>query len=403
MRIIALLSVLLVSFFSMSQSEDSHFPKSLSDGNHWIKKNEFGLVGITDAANNIVVPFTFQNIYETEEGIIVVKQNKASGYERTYSSGFYSKSFQVVLHCNYRSITGDGTGKLIVSRNQDGKYGIVDTSGYIHLGFNYDDLKPISEDVYCCQQDNRYGFIYANGKIAVPFEYTYAESFSNGLALATKGKSFGFIDKRGRFVISEQYEQASAFEHGYAVVQEKGLYGLISTNNTRILPAVFSKIEVVTEDRFIVWFSNELNANWPSFLQYDSKAISELQLKLLKTSTVTEEDDLSAYLEENRNESVALIDAFKHPISNQVYGSISVVTNHKGQPVYAVQQPSNSGNENTWNYALLSNDGKQFTDFLYFEIIVQDEQIVGLKSVNGEDQKVDIKVPEISIPKKEIK
>ncbi len=400
-------TLLLVAFISFlmhlsAQESDQGFPQTVFGGKYIIKKNDLGFVGIEDQNGNEKIPFIYQHIHEIDEGLVVVKQNKASGFERTYSSGFYNKQFEPILSCNYRSISSNGDGKLIASRNADGKYGVVDTNGYVYLEFVYDELRPITEGLHVCKRDNRYGFIHPNGKTAVPFEFLYVDSFSEGLAIATKNKLFGYIDKKGRWIISEQYEIAEPFQFGYAIVGDQDGLGIINHENNVVLPAIYQDVQIVSPDRFIVGFHKEFANKLPEMLQIkDKKDLEKWKESNVPNTDIQSPDELDFFGNEGNHLVFALISSTNQSLGNQLFSSIAVVFHQNDRPLYAVQEFNTKQTESAWNFALLNDEGKLITSYDYFEILVENNHVIGLKSNNGIDQRIVINIPPLLELKKE--
>jgi WG containing repeat len=63
-------------------------------------------------------------------------------------------------------------------------------------------------------QEHKWGYIDTRGQLVIPFMFQSASQFSDGLAQAELNQKFGYIDKSGNFVIRPQFAMAGAFSEG---------------------------------------------------------------------------------------------------------------------------------------------------------------------------------------------
>src|SRR6218665_1114556 len=251
MRALSLYLFLFFPLFSIAQfdKEDGH--RSILNGNYVVFKSNTGYLGIKNSDSTIVVQPQYVNITEIEEGIIIVKANKNTGFEKSYSSGFLNKRLKTVLPCNYRNIYSSGNGMLIACQNSDSKYGLVDTLGRIRIPFQYEDIGFYGDDLFPVKQGTLYGYMSENGKVIIPFSYTFAHPFSEGKAGVKKNNLYGFIDKHGKFIIPEKFQEVGIFHNGFVSVRINDFATIIDEKGTLIFPPVFESIEPIGEGLFI--------------------------------------------------------------------------------------------------------------------------------------------------------
>jgi hypothetical protein len=68
------------------------------------------------------------------------------------------------------------------------------------------------------QQDSKWGYVDSSGKSVIPAQFDSAGEFSEGLAAVEVNKRFGYIAADGHFVIKPKYFRAGPFRDGFAWV-----------------------------------------------------------------------------------------------------------------------------------------------------------------------------------------
>jgi len=143
---------------------------------------EIGNASVSFTRYEVIVPFIYEWVYKTFEGITLVTLNNKQG----------------LLDKNWAEIVPPGK----------------------------------NDGMALVQLDNKWGFVDMNGDIALPFEYDYLRNFTDGLAVAMYGSwdegKWGFIDKNGREIIPFEFDQVGHFADGVAAVMKDGKWGFIS-------------------------------------------------------------------------------------------------------------------------------------------------------------------------------
>lgn len=92
-------------------------------------------------------------------------------------------------------------------KHEQGKSAIVDKSGNIIVPFdNYERLEVFSNGLALAKKDGKYGFLDTSGKVHIPFQYEWAREFSDERAAVKVGDKVGFIDTTGKMVIPAQFD-----------------------------------------------------------------------------------------------------------------------------------------------------------------------------------------------------
>lgn len=112
-----------------------------------------------------------------------------------------------------------------------------------------------------CHPQYGYGFIDENGDEVIKCKYHSVENFIEGVAKVRYDTEFGYINKRGELLIksnsntialSSKYDWGWICEFGFIKVQKGNLYGLLNEKCEEIIPCLFEKLEVLSENKILV-------------------------------------------------------------------------------------------------------------------------------------------------------
>lgn len=380
MRVVLLAITLLGTLFCNAQFEEGEFPQKILNGTHIIYAETNGYYGIKRSSDNeIVIQPVYAHISEIPEGIVVVKLNKNTGYERSYSSGFLNKKLKTVLPCNYRNVFSSGNGNVMASQNSDQKYGMVDTLGRILIPFNYEFLGPVSEGMIAAKQDNLFGYLNSNGKNVVPFNFKFAGQFSEGKAVATTESQMGYIDRRGHFLIPEKFTLANPFLHGFATVFINDLASVIDEKGTVLFPYLFENIEAVDEHFFVFKAPEQYRDTMSKIVIQDKQWFKNSAFSYANQELKTEEDDLLPADFENGSEFQGVLTLEGKLIGGNSFTSVTYLGISHGMHYFAVQSSEEIKKNDNWNFAVMNQEGKVLTPYEYFEVKFEQQQVVGEK------------------------
>ncbi|MDO5046725.1 WG repeat-containing protein [Campylobacter sp.] len=164
----------------------------------------------------------------------------------------------IILPFIYEDISFSEEG--LISAKKDGKYGVIDISGNEILPFAYDYLSRFKEGLAIVVKiegkSAKQGFIDKSGKIVVPMEYeprftpknSDAFLFNNGIAKVSKDGKYGFISKAGKVVTPIIYDEAHWIDKNFAKVLEykDRKAGLIDSSGKLVLPVEYEE-HIVTD------------------------------------------------------------------------------------------------------------------------------------------------------------
>ena len=149
---------------------------------------------------------------------------------------FYSLENDVRLFGGYEDASGLGNGVAAVK--QDGKWGLVSSSGETLVQPRYDEVVQDEKTVVCrnerlfVREGGSYRMIDAAGNPIGSQSYEAAHIFGDATYAAVKqGGKWGFVDRDGTMVIAPQYEDARSFSNGLAAVKQGGKWGFVAPDN----------------------------------------------------------------------------------------------------------------------------------------------------------------------------
>jgi len=380
MRAFLLAISFMGTLFCNAQFEEGEFPQKILNGSHMIYAESNGYYGIKRCSDNeIILQPVYAHISEIPEGIVVVKLNKNTGYERSYSSGFLNKRLKTVLPCNYRNVFSSGNGNIMASQNSDLKYGMVDTLGRILIPFNYEFLEPVSEGMIAAKQDNLFGYLNTNGKNVVPFSFKFAGQFSEGKAVATTGNLMGYIDKRGHFLIPEKFTLANPFQHGYATVFINDLASVIDEKGLVIFPYLFENIEAIGGNLFVFKAPEQYRDTMSKIVIQDKQWFKNSGYSYANQELKTSEDEIFPDDFENGSEFQGVLSREGKLIGGNTFMSVTHLGISHGTHYFAVQSSDEIKKNDNWNFAVMNQEGKVITPYEYFEIKFEQQQVIGKK------------------------
>jgi hypothetical protein len=173
---------------------------------------------------------------------------------------------------------------------QDKKWGYVDKTGRLSIGFKFDSADDFSEGLAAVSLKEKTGYIDKTGKFVIPPRFLSSFPFSDGMALVVirrfeKGRmnklgyidksgklviqlketldskslyvshkelffseglvyveqgELGYIDKAGKTIIPPKYHDYQPFSEGLAAVKLEDKYGYIDRSGKMVIPPQFS-------------------------------------------------------------------------------------------------------------------------------------------------------------------
>lgn len=139
-------------------------------------------LGYINESGKLIVPITFDKASNFDSlGVALVALDAADSYHTYSKIGFINKkgNFVIPLNDSYLDSFYDNffvVGKILLTKynpkNQELKYGLVNSTGKVFLEPIYDRISPVKNDQYLLvKQGRKYGITDAEGKWVVPLSF----------------------------------------------------------------------------------------------------------------------------------------------------------------------------------------------------------------------------------------
>ena len=116
---------------------------------------------------------------------------------------------------------------------QNGRAGFIDRSGKFVIPPRFEYARAFHEGLAEVQLGEIWGFVRTDGQLAIQPQFEETRRFSDGLAAVCVDGRWGYVDSTGTLGIPAQYLQASSFTNGRALVMLEGATFAIDRNGDR--------------------------------------------------------------------------------------------------------------------------------------------------------------------------
>ena len=253
-----------------------------------LKVKKEGRWGCVNENGDVVVPFKYEEVGESTEGMTIVKNNGKYGFVNSVGSQ--------IVQCIYDDVFPFEYGRALV--HKDGACGVINKNGTLIVPCKYLSIWPFSEDCVATQKDfhsktvniinfttgkrvevagnlgsaGDSGFLklYDNIPVTSSFRSLFAQKLVdeagntiyinaepvdnakeyhlgvpvNGYAMVIKGDKYGFINEHGEEVVPCIYDDANNFSYGEELLNFKGnkfSKGLTESVNSWIVGTWYAK------------------------------------------------------------------------------------------------------------------------------------------------------------------
>lgn len=232
-----------------------------------------GRFGIIDDKGTPKVAFEFDNIQETDDGIILTKDN-LQGFYRWLDPGF-----KELLPCQYQEIIpikdenwpNAYRGPSRFRREdhffvkQNDKWGIIDNQGNAIIDCTSTMMPLLIGDGFICDQSRKVGVITISQKEIIPFKYEFFEP-SEGMIRVKKDELYDFVTDNHKSMTEKglrdilnycqkhqfQYEDAKDYHDGLAAVKIKDKWGYIDNEGDLVIKANYSEASDFIDGKALV-------------------------------------------------------------------------------------------------------------------------------------------------------
>ena len=102
----------------------------------------------------------------------------------------------------------------------------MDKKGNTVIGFQYDNIRPISEDRAWAAKDGKWALLDNKGKALTEFKYADGSDMKNGYAIIKQNGKAGLINKSGKVAVPAEYTQiGSVYQNTVVAIRAEGTLG----------------------------------------------------------------------------------------------------------------------------------------------------------------------------------
>ncbi len=292
----------------------------LFDNWHFVISNNNSEKGLIDCCGNTIIPLQhFDNIEISEEGYLKVTHN---GYLQSRCK-LYNAQGKVVLgdDDSYEEITYKGNGLNLVRKSEwydyrddayyhvynlcaangkeilpyfckeihfvengnlsikgDKGWGIADIMGNIIIEPNYEEELKFengtskitvrgSSSIHKISLNGDVYIINGNKNIKLPKEFYWGTEFVNGLSIVRSLKEHdkvGIVNQKGKMIIPAVYDKISIMSNDCIFVVDGICLGIADMKGRFIFPPIFSYFKYLTEDRIWAKWNVKVAMSWCS-------------------------------------------------------------------------------------------------------------------------------------------
>ncbi|MFC2125325.1 WG repeat-containing protein [Bacteroidota bacterium] len=186
-----------------------------------------GVSGVISTAGDTIVPFIMSQVRYVdldERNLWIVNQSDREGYSLLNDKG------QNLSYDFFDEILGYNEGLFRI--RDEGKYGFIDTSGWVTIPPIYENASDFRGGLTSVQLGEGYFMIFSTGSRASNVSLTYDSvySYSEGFAKVEIFNKAGFVDESGYFLGKPEYINARSFYDGLAAVETENKFGYLHTD-----------------------------------------------------------------------------------------------------------------------------------------------------------------------------
>ena len=224
-----------------------------------------------DTAGTILWPSAYDRMEPYKDGIAAV-YNRVGTYsfnaistmsvgtkwDKIYDDKIYTSIDNDVLKRGYV----DREGKEVISTKNDyvspfdknglsyvmtkRKWGVMDRTGAYVIPAQYEEIYPLSEDLFAVRMDGKWGFIDRAGTVVIAPTYDQVVSFGESVASVRKDAAWHGIDKAGKDVLTlpPGVAELGPFAEGLMPVRVGKLWGYMDHAGKFIIDPTYDGVDI---------------------------------------------------------------------------------------------------------------------------------------------------------------
>lgn len=210
-----------------------------------------GLYGVMTTEGTVLIPNTYQDLKQLENGYLVAKKDD--------KYGIIDKNNNEKLYFNYTSINYNKDLEIYVAEDTDFKSSIIDKKFEVKL------IGIVSE----LNTELKYIKMYINSEHKY-YNLNFEEKQNtevlkgNTLFLSKKNGKYGYINEKGEVIIDYIYDDATEQnKFGYVAVQKNGKWGSIDKSGKEVIEPKYKLDNNIIIDFIGKWYlGQDLNMNY---------------------------------------------------------------------------------------------------------------------------------------------
>lgn len=301
---------------------------------------------------------------EESENINLYPAYKKERNQRKW--GYLGKNGNFVIEPEYEmteEFDENGLAKVYL----DGKVGLIDRDNKVVLSPIYDSIGDIEEGVFSAVKDDKYYILDIKGnELFSSKKYTFIGKSSNNYIVAGKKSKdgnikMGYINKNGKVLIKPKYNMAWDFKNGRALVKTESNENLIIDKSGKIINKL--KYEDVTPDEKNETFLFANEDNLFGFLDEEGEVLIEPRFK----NSSSFKDGMAIVSIDKDSSGIGKMGVINKEGKFLIKPDFTYIS-YLGEGLFEASKDENGGNEIFLKKAILDKDGKQLTDFKYYNI-----------------------------------
>ena len=190
-----------------------------------IKKN--GKYGLIDFNGKELLPAEYDEIIGLEgiaNSIIIKKDGKV---------GLVNDNGSIIIEPVYTEIKnlGDTYKEGYITKNEEGKYGIISTTKKQILENKYDEIEQIYlKDYYLVKEGEKRKLIDSKGNTIIEKGFDEIKSATSNGIIFVKDNLYGEINTAGEITIEAKYQELKEAKNGIYIAKLNDKYGIIDQN-----------------------------------------------------------------------------------------------------------------------------------------------------------------------------
>ena len=187
--------------------------------------------GCADMNGNLLLENKYDNIYNLEKFLVVIKKNNAALFSSVKKDfitdfiydGFYSNYFM---------------NNFIIYSMIDSKIGAIDSSGKTIFNVDYNSISPVLDansriSYYIINKDSLFGITNKEGRQIIPLEYDFIAGYEDNLFKICKNDLCGVINSSGKSIYPVSASKIQFFDGNIKVYDNSSII-LIETNRNGV-------------------------------------------------------------------------------------------------------------------------------------------------------------------------